>query len=80
MKAILKYMFVGLLSCGMLTACTEASLETAPTDSMSGTGLLGNASAALVPLNGIYRSHVFCMVAYRQYPPMFRYLSLQSDG
>ena len=56
MKAILKYMFVGLLSCGMLTACTEASLETAPTDSMSGTGLLGNATAALVPLNGIYRS------------------------
>lgn len=56
MKAILKYMFVGLLSCGMFTACTEDSLETAPTDSMSGTGLLGNATAALVPLNGVYRS------------------------
>lgn len=49
-------MFVGLLSCGTFVSCTEDSLETAPTDSMSGTGLLGNASAALVPLNGIYRS------------------------
>ncbi len=56
MKAILKYMFVGLLSCGMFASCTEDSLETAPTDSMSGTGLLANANAALVPLNGIYRS------------------------
>ena len=56
MKAILKYMFVGLLSCGMFVSCTEDSLETAPTDSMSGTGLLSNANSALVPLNGIYRS------------------------
>lgn len=56
MKAILKYMFVGLLSCGMLASCTEDSLDTAPTDSMSGTGLLANATSALVPLNGVYRS------------------------
>lgn len=56
MKAILKYMFVGLLSCGMLSSCSEDSLETVPTDSMSGTGLLGNANSALVPLNGVYRS------------------------
>lgn len=56
MKAILKYMFVGLLSCGILTSCSEDSLETIPTDSMSGTGLLANANSALVPLNGIYRS------------------------
>lgn len=56
MKAILKYMFVGLLSCGTLTSCLEDSLETLPTDSMSGSGLLNNANAALVPLNGIYRS------------------------
>lgn len=56
MKAIVKYIFVGLLSCGMLSSCTEDALETAPTDSMSGSGLLGNANAALVPLNGIYRS------------------------
>lgn len=56
MNTIFKYMFVGLLSCGMFTSCTEDALETAPTDSMSGTGLLGNASSALVPLNGVYRS------------------------
>lgn len=49
-------MFVGLLSCGMFASCTEDSLETVPTDSMSGTGLLANANAALVPLNGVYRS------------------------
>ena len=56
MKAILKYMFIGLLFCGTLASCTEDSLETSPTDSMSGTGLLTNANAALVPLNGVYRS------------------------
>jgi len=56
MKSIFKYMFVGLLTCGMFTSCLEDSLETAPTDSMSGSGLLANANAALVPLNGIYRS------------------------
>lgn len=56
MKAILKYMFVGLMSCGMLMSCTDDALETSPTDSMSGNDLLGNATSALVPLNGIYRS------------------------
>lgn len=56
MKAILKYAFVGLLSCGTLSSCLDSALETVPTDSMSGTGLLSNASSALVPLNGIYRS------------------------
>ena len=56
MKAIVKYIFVGLLSCGMFASCGEDALETIPTDSMSGSGLLGNSNAALVPLNGIYRS------------------------
>ena len=56
MKSIFKYMFVGLLSCGTLTSCLDGALETFPTDSMSGDGLLSNASSALVPLNGVYRS------------------------
>lgn len=56
MKAILKYMFIGLLSCGMLASCTDDALETGPTDSMSGDALLGNATSALIPLNGVYRS------------------------
>lgn len=56
MKNILKYMFVGLLACGTLASCSEDALETSPTDSMSGDGLIVNANVALVPLNGIYRS------------------------
>lgn len=56
MKAIFKYIFVGLLGAGTLSSCLQEALETAPTDSMSGSGLLSNANSALVPLNGIYRS------------------------
>lgn len=56
MKKTFKYIFVSLLGCATLSSCLESSLETAPTDSMSGSGLLANANAALVPLNGIYRS------------------------
>lgn len=56
MKKLFKYMFVGLMGCATLSSCLDDALETAPTDSMSGSGLLANANAALVPLNGIYRS------------------------
>ena len=56
MKKIFKYACFGLIGCMTLTSCLESSLETTPTDSMSGTGLLANANAALVPLNGVYRS------------------------
>lgn len=56
MKKIFKYAMVGLLGCVTLSSCLESALETSPTDSMSGTDLLANANAALVPLNGIYRS------------------------
>ena len=57
MKNIFKYSFVGLLAGGMLltTSCSESQIETAPTRSMSGQGLLANGNAALVALNGIYR-------------------------
>ena len=57
MKNIFKYTFVGLLAGGMLftTSCSESQIETAPTQSMSGQGLLANGNAALVALNGIYR-------------------------
>lgn len=56
MKNLFKYIFVGTLACGMLASCAEDSLETSPTTSMSGTSLMANGNAALVPLNGIYRS------------------------
>ena len=57
MKNIFKYTFVGLLAGGMLltTSCSEDMIETAPTQSMSGQGLLASGNAALVALNGIYR-------------------------
>lgn len=56
MKKFFLYIFAGLMGCSVLSSCSEDSLQTTPTDSMSGTGLLANANAALVPLNGIYRS------------------------
>ena len=56
MKKIYIYILIGLLGGFMLTSCVDGTLETNPTDSMSGSGLLSNANAALVPLNGIYRS------------------------
>lgn len=56
MKKIFKYMLVGVLACGSLASCNDDALETSPTSSMSGDGLMKTASAALVPLNGIYRS------------------------
>ena len=56
MKSIFKYTCLGLLAGSMLvTSCSKEQIETAPTQSMSGQGLLANANAALVTLNGIYR-------------------------
>ena len=40
----------------LLASCSGDSLETAPTDQMSGATLLSDGTRALVPLNGIYRS------------------------
>ena len=56
MKKIFKYIFAGFVGCASLSSCLDDALQTAPTDSMSGDGLLANANVALVPLNGIYRS------------------------
>lgn len=56
MKKIFLYILSGLLGWYALSSCADNALETIPTDSMSGAGLMANAGAALVPLNGIYRS------------------------
>lgn len=55
MKKIITYAFV---ACALLTitSCGDDYLNTGPTQSVSNEGLMGNASSALVPLNGIYRS------------------------
>lgn len=55
MKSLFKYTFMALLGGAMLVSCSEEQIETVPTQSMSGQGLLATGKAALVPLNGIYR-------------------------
>jgi len=56
MKNSIKLLCVGAMGCLLMTGCSEEQLETSPTTSMSGTSLMANGNAALVPLNGIYRS------------------------
>jgi len=56
MKKIFKYMFVGLFGVLCMSSCSSDLLETAPTESMSGTTFMSDATNALIPLNGIYRS------------------------
>ncbi len=56
MKSLLKYTFIGLLSVGLFASCSEDRLETQPTTQMSGATLMTTSTAAMVPLNGIYRT------------------------
>ncbi len=56
MKKIFKYLFIGLFGVACLTSCNSELLETEPTDSMSGSTFMSDATKALIPLNGIYRS------------------------
>lgn len=54
-KAIFRNTIFGLLSFGMLASCGD-QVETSPTKSMSGEGLLASGNAALVALNGVYKT------------------------
>ncbi|MDO4949154.1 MAG: RagB/SusD family nutrient uptake outer membrane protein [Bacteroidales bacterium] len=56
MKNSIRLIYVGVMGCLLLAGCSKEQLETSPTTSMSGTSLMANGNAALVPLNGIYRS------------------------
>lgn len=56
MKKLFKYLFIGLFGVACLTSCNSELLETEPTDSMSGSTFMSDATKALIPLNGIYRS------------------------
>ena len=53
-----KFIYAIVAICGLLSlsACSGDSLNTEPTDSMSGATLMSDGIKALVPLNGIYRS------------------------
>ena len=54
-KTIFRNTCLGLFALGMFSSRGDM-LDTNPTQSMSGSGLLANGNAAQVPLNGIYRS------------------------
>lgn len=56
MKKLFKYLFIGLFGVACLSSCSNDLLKTEPTDSMSGSTFMSDATKALVPLNGIYRS------------------------
>lgn len=56
MKSFIKYSAISLAALLALASCSGDKLDTNPTGSMSGASLMSTAGAALVPLNGIYRS------------------------
>ena len=53
---MIKYSILCLVALFLLISCDGEKLELNPTSSMSGSSLMGSATTALVPLNGIYRS------------------------
>ena len=55
MKKIVIYSLIFAISGLFAVSCQDDFLETKPTREMSGDGMLGTATGALVPLNGIYR-------------------------
>lgn len=63
MKKLLTYILTGIALVSLSISCSEDKLETAPTTAVSGSSMFDNATAALVPLNGIYASmhmHGWC--------------------
>ena len=47
---------MGTLTLGFVTSCSDDQLETSPTDRVSGSTMEGSADAAMIAMNGIYRS------------------------
>ncbi|MBP5388067.1 MAG: RagB/SusD family nutrient uptake outer membrane protein [Prevotella sp.] len=56
MKKIFNYLIAGAAVLTLATACCEDSLETSPTTAVSGTTMTQSSDAAMIALNGIYRS------------------------
>jgi hypothetical protein len=52
----LKYIFIGFAALALVTSCSEDQLETSPTTSVSGTTMTESNDAAMISLNGLYRS------------------------
>lgn len=55
MKTFIKYFFIGAAVLTGATACSD-QLETSPTTSVSGTTMTASNDAAMIALNGVYRS------------------------
>ena len=56
MKNIFKYVIACAAGVLLMTACTDDQLETSPTTAVSGTTMTESSDAAMIALNGIYRS------------------------
>lgn len=56
MKNIFKYVIAGAAGVLLMTSCTEEQLNTSPTTAVSGTTMTESSDAAMIALNGIYRS------------------------
>ena len=56
MKKIFNYLIAGAAVLTLATACSEDQLETSPTTAVSGSTMTQSNDAAMIALNGIYRS------------------------
>lgn len=56
MKNIFQYVIAGAVILALTTACSKDQLETSPTTSVSGSTMTESSDAAMISLNGIYRS------------------------
>ena len=56
MKNIIKYLMAGVAMLTLATACSDDQLETSPTTAVSGSTMTQSNDAAMIALNGIYRS------------------------
>lgn len=56
MKNIFKYVLAGVAGILLTTSCSDDQLETSPTTAVSGTTMTESSDAAMIALNGIYRS------------------------
>lgn len=52
----LKYLFIGIAALALTTSCSDEQLETSPTTAVSGTTMTQSNDAAMISLNGLYRS------------------------
>ena len=52
----LKYLFIGCAATLLVTSCAKDQLETSPTTAVAGTTMTQSNDAAMIAMNGLYRS------------------------